>query len=105
MTYAIIESGNKQYWVSAGDEILIEKLLQTEGSVEIREVLLISDKQGKVSLGTPYVTGHSVKATVLGQEKSKKTIAFKFKRKTGYHKTIGHRQVYSRIKIEEIAGA
>ena len=105
MTYAIIETGSKQYMVNQGDELLVEKLPQTEGSIDIKEVLLVSDGQGKVSVGKPFVAGASVKVTVLGPEKGPKLITFKFKNKTGYHKTIGHRQKHTRLKIESIQGA
>ena len=105
MTYAIIESGSKQHWISEGDELLVEKLPQTEGTVDIKEVLLISDGQGKISLGKPHVSGASVSAKVVGLERGEKLISFKFKNKTGYHKTIGHRQWLTRLKIEKIQGA
>lgn len=104
MTYAIIESGNKQYRVKAGDQIQVEKLAAAEGSLAIKEVLLVSDGAGKVAVGKPYVEGAVVKTTVMGVEKGPKLISFKFKRKTGYHKTIGHRQQYTRLKIEAVEG-
>ena len=100
--YAIIATGGKQYKVSEGDVIRVEKLDVEEGaSYEFDQVLAISD--GELTVGAPTVEGAVVKATVLGEGKGKKVIVYKYKRKTGYHKKNGHRQPYTELKIESIA--
>lgn len=98
--YAIIETGGKQYKVSKGDILEVE-LLPNKEQVTFNKVLLIVDKE-KVSVGTPYVPEAKVVGKVLGTEKGPKVTTFKYKNKINYHRTIGHRQVYSKIKVEEI---
>ena len=100
--FAVIESGNKQYMVKEGDELLVEKLNGKEGSkVKVDKVLLVED--GKKSLiGQPIVKKAKVTASMIGQEKGDKKIIFKYKKRKDYRRKIGHRQQYSRIKIEKI---
>ena len=98
--YAIIETGGKQQKVLTGDVLDIE-LLENTGSVTFDNVLLIVDGD-KVAVGTPYVQGATVSAKVVGNVKDDKVTTFKFKNKTNYHRTIGHRQNYTRVRIEEI---
>lgn len=98
--YAVIESGGKQQKVVPGD-ILDVELLENQGSVIFNNVLLIADGEN-VSVGTPYVKGAKVSAKVIGNVKDDKVTTFKFKNKTNYHRTIGHRQNYTRVQIEEI---
>jgi len=98
--YAVIETGGKQYRVSPGDVLDVE-LLENKGSVTFSNVLLFADG-GKVEIGTPYVKGTKVAAKVLGNNKDDKVTTFKYHNKTNYHRTIGHRQNYTRIQIEEI---
>ncbi|OGC22709.1 50S ribosomal protein L21 [candidate division WOR-1 bacterium RIFOXYB2_FULL_42_35] len=98
--YAIIETGGKQYKVEKGDIIEVE-LLDAEKSITFSEVLLVSD-DGKVEIGTPYVKDAKVAATILGTGKDKKAVTFKYKNKTNYHRTKGHRQPFTRLQIEEI---
>ena len=99
---AVIETGGKQYLVQKGDEILVEKLTGKEGAqITISRVLLIIDGE-KVSLGKPIVAKARVKAKLLGEEKGEKKIIFKHKRRKGYRRKIGHRQKYTKIKIEKI---
>ena len=103
MKYAVFSSGGKQYLVSEGDEVLVEKLnIEKDRPVEFDKVLLTSES-GKVEVGKPYLKV-KVKALVLGEEKSKKIRVFKYKAKTGYHKTSGHRQTLAKVKIEKILG-
>lgn len=98
--YAIIATGGKQYKVSEGDEIFVEKLDAEEGSaVTFDQVLAVSDKALKVGAD---VASASVSGTVVKQGKGKKVIVYKYKRKTGYHKKNGHRQAYTKVKIEKI---
>ncbi|MBR3004100.1 MAG: 50S ribosomal protein L21 [Lachnospiraceae bacterium] len=102
--YAIIATGGKQYKVSTGDKVRVEKLDKEVGDkVSFKEVLLISD--GTVTVGNPYVEGALVEATVVDQAKDKKVIVYKYKPKTGYHKKKGHRQLYTELEIGEISVA
>lgn len=98
--YAIIATGGKQYKVAEGDVIRVEKLDVEDGaSVTFDQVLAVSDKELKVAGDVAKAT---VTGTVMGQGKGKKIIVYKFKRKTGYHKKQGHRQLYTQIKIDKI---
>ena len=98
--YAIIATGGKQYKVSEGDVIKIEKLDVEEGnSVTFDNVIAVSNDSLKV--GTD-VANASVSATVVEQGRDRKIIVYKYKRKTGYHKKNGHRQAYTRVKIDKI---
>ncbi len=99
--YAIIATGGKQYKVEEGDVIRVEKLgLEAGSEVIFDQVLLVADKGVKV--GFPTVEGASVKATVVSEGKGKKIIVYRYKRKTGYHKKNGHRQPFTKVKIEKI---
>lgn len=103
MAYAVIQTGGKQYRVAEGDVIEVEKLDVAEGAeANFEEVLLVSGPAG-LSVGTPLVSGASVKAEVVSQEKADKVIAFKYKRRKGYHRTVGHRRQITRLKITSIA--
>ena len=101
-TYAIVQTGGKQYKVSAGETITVERLPAAEGStVELDHVLLIADSE-MVRVGTPTVEGAKVIAEVVGEGKGKKVIVFKYKPKVRYRRMKGHRQVYTRLAIKEI---
>ena len=100
--YAIIETGGKQYKVSEGDIITVEKLGVEAGSEYTFENVLAVNNGEKLTVGTPVVAGASVVASVIGDGKAKKVIVYKYKRKTGYHKKNGHRQAYTEVKIEKI---
>lgn len=98
--YAIIATGGKQYKVSEGDVISIEKLGLEEGAtVTFDEVLAVSSD--KLLVGDD-VKSASVKATVVENGRGKKIIVYKYKRKSGYHKKNGHRQAYTKVKIDAI---
>ena len=98
--YAIIATGGKQYKVSEGDEIRVEKLdVEVGSTVTFDQVIAVSDKELKVA---GDVAGATVTGTVTDQGKGKKVIVYKYKRKTGYHKKNGHRQLYTQIKIDKI---
>ena len=102
--YAVIETGGKQYKVSEGDVIFVEKLGAEEGeSVTIDKVLIIGNDD-KITVGTPAVDGASVEAKVLKNGKAKKIYVFKMKRKKNYRRKIGHRQPYTKLEITEING-
>ena len=99
--YAIIATGGKQYKVSEGDVIRGEKLGVEAGSAyTFDQVLMVGGDEVKV--GEPLVAGATVEASVLEDGKEKKIIVYKYKRKTGYHKKQGHRQPYTKVKIEKI---
>lgn len=98
--YAIIATGGKQYKVSEGDVIRVEKLDAEPGTVvTFDQVVAISDNGLKVA---GDVANATVSATVMEQGKGKKVIVYKYKRKTGYHKKNGHRQAYTQVKIDKI---
>ncbi|HHV46928.1 MAG TPA: 50S ribosomal protein L21 [Tissierellia bacterium] len=102
--YAVIETGGKQYRVQEGDIVRVEKLDVEEGEkVGLSKVLLISKEDGVV-IGKPYIEGARVEATVLEHGKGKKIVIFKYKPKKNYRKKQGHRQPYTKIKIEKIVG-
>lgn len=102
--YAVIETGGKQYRVEKGDVVFVEKLDVAEGdSISLDKVLLVSN-EGNVSAGKPYVDGAKVEATVLEQGKAKKIVVFKYKAKKNYRKKQGHRQPFTKLKIENIVG-
>ena len=98
--YAIIATGGKQYKVSEGDVIKVEKLdLETGNAVTFDQVIAVSDNGLKVG---EAVANATVSGTVLEQGKARKVIVYKYKRKPGYHKKNGHRQAYTQVKIEKI---
>ena len=98
--YAIIATGGKQYKVSEGDIIKVEKLdVEAGATVTFDQVIAVSDDTLKVGADVANAT---VAATVMEQGKGKKVIVYKYKRKTGYHKKNGHRQAFTQVKIEKI---
>jgi len=103
MAYAVIQTGGKQYRVAEGDEIEVEKLdVETGKKTEFSEVLLVANGSS-VTIGAPHVAGATVTAEVVDQFKDDKVIAFKFKRRKGYHRTVGHRRQLTKLKIESIS--
>ncbi|NLW22228.1 MAG: 50S ribosomal protein L21 [Tissierellia bacterium] len=102
--YAIIETGGKQYRVQEGDTLFVEKIDKEEGEkVDLTKVLLIS-KEGDLIVGKPYIENAKVEATVLEHGKARKIVLFKYKPKKNYRKKQGHRQPYTKLKIEKIVG-
>lgn len=102
--YAIIETGGKQYKVSEGDFVFVEKLNVEAGeNVTIDKVLVVADGEN-VKVGAPYVEGATVTADVVKNGKDKKIIVYKYKPKKGYHKKQGHRQPYTKLEIKKING-
>lgn len=100
--YAVIETGGKQYQVKVGDIINVEKLGVDEGEkVTFDKVIAVSGDDG-FKCGAPYVDGAKVEATVLKNARLKKVIVYKYKPKKGYHKKQGHRQYFTKVKIENI---
>ena len=101
--YAVIATGGKQYRVAEGDVIRVEKLDANVGdSVTFNEVLAVGGE--KMNVGTPYVDGASVDGEVLAQDRARKVVVYKYKPKRGYHRTNGHRQPYTELKITKING-
>lgn len=102
--YAIIETGGKQYRVSEGDVIKVEKLSAAEGdTINIDKVLAISEGDD-FKVGTPILENAKVEATVVRHGKDKKIIVFKYKPKKNYRRKQGHRQPFTEIRIEKIVG-
>ncbi|MDO5047382.1 MAG: 50S ribosomal protein L21 [Anaerococcus sp.] len=100
--YAIIKTGGKQYKVSEGDLVRVEKLANEVGdTVEFDQVLMVSGDDVKV--GAPFVENAKVTATVEDQNKAKKVVVFKYKPKKQYRKKHGHRQPYTLVKIDSIS--
>ena len=96
--YAVLTTGGKQYRVSEGDVLFVEKLnAEVDSTVELTEVLAVS-KDGELKVGAPVVEG----AKVLAQGKAKKVVVFKYKRKKDYRRKNGHRQPYTKIVVEKI---
>ena len=102
MTFAVIKTGGKQYIVSEGQVLTIEKLVHDTDKVVFQDVLLVAGEKS-ATIGQPLVKGVSVSATVLAEGKGEKKIVFRFKSKTRYHKKKGHRQPFTKVKIDSIS--
>ena len=102
--YAVIKTGGKQYRVAKGDRLRVEKLAGNVGdSVTLGEVLLVGSGDG-VKVGAPMVGGAKVEAKIVAQERDKKIIIFKFRRRKNYHRKSGHRQPFTALEITSIKG-
>ena len=100
--YAVIATGGKQYKVTEGDVIRVEKLgVEAGQSVTFDKVLVVGN--GELTVGAPYVQGATVTGTVTKEGRAKKVVVYKYKPKTGYHKKNGHRQLFTEVKIEKIS--
>ncbi len=100
--HAIIKTGGKQYLVTTGDVLQIEKISGEKGdSVTFDKVLLTAD-ENSYKLGMPTIDGATVSATILKQGRGKKIHVLKYKAKSKYRRKIGHRQAYTEIKIEQV---
>jgi large subunit ribosomal protein L21 len=100
--YAVLETGSKQYRVAAGDTLEIERLAIEAGKPVTFDRVLMVNNDGKVTVGSPTVASASVVADVVEHIRGEKKLTFKMKRRKGYHKTIGHRQELTIVKIKEI---
>lgn len=101
--YAVLQTGGKQYKVSEGDVIFVEKLdAEVDSVVELNSLLAVSKEDGTLLVGSPVVEGASLSAKVLAQDKAKKVIVFKYKSKKDYRRKQGHRQPYTKLQIEKI---
>ena len=102
MAYAIIRTGGRQFRVAEGDTLDVDRLDVEPGkTATFGDVLLFADGKD-VTHGDPLVSGAKVTAEVLEQRKDKKVLAFKYKRRKGYHRTVGHRRKLTRVKIKTI---
>ena len=104
MAYAVIRTGGRQYRVAEGDTIDVDLLNIPAGKQAVfADVLLVADGDN-VTHGSPVVGGAKVTAEVVEQRKDKKVVAFKYRRRKGYHRTVGHRRKLTRLKIKSITG-
>ena len=100
--YAVIKTGGKQYRVSEGDQIRVEKLPGAVGDeLDFAEVLMVGGE--KVAIGTPFVDGAKVLTKIVSQGRGKKIIVFKIRRRKGYRRKAGHRQAYTELKVTSIS--
>jgi large subunit ribosomal protein L21 len=103
MAYAIIKTGGRQYRVAQGDTIDVDLLgVEAGKTATFGDVLMYADGKD-LTYGNPLISGAKVTAEVVEQRKDKKVIAFKFKRRKGYHRTVGHRRKLTRVKIRSIS--
>ncbi len=100
--YAILETGGKQYRVAPGDLLEVDRLEAETGKPMVLDRVLFVANEGQFSVGTPTVANASVVADIVEHIRGEKKVAFKMKRRKGYHRTVGHRQEMTRIKISEI---
>lgn len=103
--YAIVEIGGHQYKVAENDVLFVDKQNAEKGKLTFESVLLLKDDKGAVKVGTPVIEGASISATLVNDVKSDTVLVFKKKRRKGYQKLNGHRQVMSQIKIEKISAS
>lgn len=102
MTFAVVETGGKQYKVSVGDKLKVEKLeVEVGAALSLDKVLLVADGED-VKVGAPYVEGAKVETKVLSQDRHDKKIVFKYHSKTRYRKKKGHRQPFTELEILSI---
>jgi len=100
--HAIIKTGGKQYRVTEGDIIYVEKIeAEADSTIDLTEVLAIEDDEN-ITVGEPIIKGASVSCKVLSQGRAKKIIVMKYKPKKHYRKKTGHRQSYTKLKVEKI---
>jgi large subunit ribosomal protein L21 len=100
--YAVLETGSKQYRVTAGDTLKIERLMVEAGNPVTFDRVLLVNNGGQLTVGSPTVANATVVADVVEHIRGEKKLTFKMKRRKGYHKTIGHRQELTVIKVKEI---
>lgn len=105
MAYAVFKSGGQQYRAKQGDRLLVDRLSSLEEGAEATfgDILLI-ENDGNVKIGTPFVEGASVTVKVLGHPRRAKVVAFKFKRRKGFHKKKGSRRALTNIEVVSING-
>ena len=104
MAYAIIKTGGRQHRVTEGDIIDVDFLNEEAGKEGVFADVLFHSDGDKLTHGNPLIEGATVTGEVLEQRKDKKVIAFKYRRRKGYHRTVGHRRKLTRLKIKTITG-
>ncbi|MFN4255449.1 MAG: 50S ribosomal protein L21 [Saprospiraceae bacterium] len=102
--FAIVSIAGQQFKVEEGHEVFVHRLAANEGDSVSFDAVHLIDRDGSVRIGAPNLSGASVRASVLGHVKGDKVIVFHKKRRKGYRKKNGHRQAFTKIKIEAIAG-
>ncbi len=100
--YAVLETGSKQYRVAPGDTLEVERLDVPAGQSYTFERVLLVNNEGKIAVGSPTVAQAAVLADVVEHKRGPKLIAFKMRRREGYHRKVGHRQELTVVKIKEI---
>ncbi len=100
--YAVLETGGKQYRVAPGDVVEVDRIEAEAGKPVVFDRVLFVANEGQVSVGAPVVANATISADIVEHIRGEKKVAFKMKRRKGFHKTIGHRQELTRIKIGEI---
>ncbi|MDB6054670.1 MAG: rplU [Verrucomicrobiales bacterium] len=100
--YAVIETGSKQYRVTAGDTLEVERLAVEAGQPFTFDRVLLVSNEGKVTVGAPTIASASIVADVVEHIRGEKKVAFKMRRRKGYHRKVGHRQELTVVKIKEI---
>jgi large subunit ribosomal protein L21 len=103
MAYAIIKTGGRQYRVAEGDTIDVDRLDLEPGAETTFSDVLFHGEGENLTHGSPLISGASVVGEVVEQRKDKKVIAFKFRRRKGYHRTVGHRRKLTRVKIKSVS--
>ncbi|MEY2530242.1 MAG: large subunit ribosomal protein [Verrucomicrobiota bacterium] len=103
MTYAIIKTGGRQYRIAEGDTIDVDLIEMEAGKTATFDDVLMYADGDKLTHGDPLISGAKVTAEIVEQRKDKKVIAFKFRRRKGYHRTVGHRRKLTRVKIKSIS--
>jgi large subunit ribosomal protein L21 len=102
MSFAVIKTGGKQYIVTDGQALIIEKLPKPEnGKIIFNEVLLMDDGK-KTTIGTPFIEGASIEADFVGEGRGKKLVIVKYKNKTRYRRRIGHRQPFTKVAVTKV---
>lgn len=102
--YAVIETGGKQYRVKPGETIEVERLAAEPGAAFTFEHVLMLNREGDVKIGAPTVDAASVVVDVVEHKRGPKKVAFKMRRRKGYHRTVGHRQGLTVVQVKEING-
>ena len=102
--YAVIETGGQQFKVKVGDTLKIEKIEGDVGQTVNFDKILLVQSDDAVKIGSPYVEGASVQSQILAQQRHRKVIVYKYKRRKGYDKKRGHRQYFTKVRITNIGG-
>ncbi|OGQ04312.1 MAG: 50S ribosomal protein L21 [Deltaproteobacteria bacterium RIFCSPLOWO2_01_44_7] len=100
--YAVVQTGGKQYKVAEGDKLFVEKLDQKVGAKVVLDQVLLIGGNGSLKVGSPFLNNAKIEAEVLEQDRAKKIIVLKKKRRKGYRKKQGHRQAFTVLKVKKI---